>query len=281
MESMNLITEIQNLNITNNYDLIKASIESDININICDEYSCTPLMYCIYIKENVNIIEIIKLLIKKTNINHQDYSGETALMLACKFHRIEIVKLLLSAGADVNIRTKKGKSALFEAERNLEILKLLFDYNPDINISMYRLGCQAECFIENIIKAGFDEIINLVLDKGENIKYDEILLYSCIYSNEKLFKSTLNRQILKYNINEYETGKTLMILIVCSTMDNKLDIIKELIKKELDIEEYDDNGYTLLMHAIKEQEYEIIDYLIEVMAEKNINKAENYYKNNF
>ena len=58
-------------------------------------------------------LEIVELLLKAgANINHQDHSGETALMEAAQESKIECVKLLLEKGAAVGILDADCLSAL-------------------------------------------------------------------------------------------------------------------------------------------------------------------------
>ena len=73
-------------------------------------------------------IEIVKLLIEAgSNINKQDNFGYTALIYASIYGHIDIVKLLIEAGVDINIQDKYGNTALMIASINgyTEIVKLL------------------------------------------------------------------------------------------------------------------------------------------------------------
>ena len=56
------------------------------------------------------------LILKGLPINAQNNYGNTALMLAVVYNRIENVKVLLKAGADPNIKDNDGLSALDFAE---------------------------------------------------------------------------------------------------------------------------------------------------------------------
>jgi hypothetical protein len=72
-------------------------------------------------------IESIKHLMRKgVVIDSQNRRGETALIIAVKRNRFEIVKLLLNAGADRDIKTKKGLNAKTYAHKikNVRILDL-------------------------------------------------------------------------------------------------------------------------------------------------------------
>jgi hypothetical protein len=64
-----------------------------------------------------------------TNVNALDQSGQTALILACQNPNAkpEVVKALLSAGADANLRSRNGYTALTwsQARNNSEVSRLL------------------------------------------------------------------------------------------------------------------------------------------------------------
>lgn len=70
------------------------------------------------------------------NVNTQMKNGETPLMLAVKNNNIEVVKLLISKGADVNAIDEFGRSALFFAvsKDNIAIAKILINNGADVNI---------------------------------------------------------------------------------------------------------------------------------------------------
>ena len=62
-----------------------------------------------------------------SQINSQDDGGYTALMYACSNGNFEVVKLLLQRGANQNLQTKKGNTALYFAEKgkHSDVLALL------------------------------------------------------------------------------------------------------------------------------------------------------------
>jgi glutaminase len=51
------------------------------------------------------------------NVNGQDYDGRTALGIAASEGHLDVVKYLISKGADVNIRDARGNDALGDARR--------------------------------------------------------------------------------------------------------------------------------------------------------------------
>lgn len=71
-------------------------------------------MNAVYNKKN----DLVKYLITQgADVNAKESSGWTALMFATMLGETEIVKILLDAGAEVNSKTNKGETALQRAEK--------------------------------------------------------------------------------------------------------------------------------------------------------------------
>ena len=52
------------------------------------------------------------------DVNYQDHKAKTALHRAAKAGFVEVMELLLSAGAEVNVPDKVGETALFDVVRS-------------------------------------------------------------------------------------------------------------------------------------------------------------------
>ncbi len=81
--------------------------------------------------EKQDVTELTQLLSAstKTDINALDQEGQTALIFACKNPKAspEVVKALLAAGADVNLRARNGYAPLTWAlaRKNAEVVRIL------------------------------------------------------------------------------------------------------------------------------------------------------------
>jgi ankyrin repeat protein len=80
-------------------------------------------------------IDMVKILLTHgANINHQAKNGDSALFTAVLQKEIEIVEYLIERGANVNIVTKQGDSSLIMASRNrLDIVELLVTHGANVN----------------------------------------------------------------------------------------------------------------------------------------------------
>ena len=112
-----------------NADIVKFLLLHDANVNMDEE----PILYTAvnwYDNYKKSSINIIKLLLDAGADIDVRYSGNTPLITAIKKGYAEVVKLLIEYGADVNYADKKGKKPLYYAiniSKKNEIIKLLVD----------------------------------------------------------------------------------------------------------------------------------------------------------
>ena len=89
--------------------------------------------------------ETVKLLLDKgADVNMNTDNGDTALIEASDNGHIEIVKLLLDKGADVNAKNVVGNTALILAAAggHSRIVSMLLNNGADVNATSYN-GCSA------------------------------------------------------------------------------------------------------------------------------------------
>ena len=123
-----------------------------------------PLIHATY---HGDIAEVKRLLDSGANPNAEDDEGETALHWAAINGRLEIAKILLSAGADINAADNYyGATALIYAarDRHAEIVKLLLSTgtNPNVARDDGTTALMMAVFNKNV------EIVKILLTAGAN-----------------------------------------------------------------------------------------------------------------
>lgn len=194
-----------------NIEIIKALLSTDINARNSD--NCTALYYAVL---NCRI-DIVQLLIEAgADINITNKYNETALICACRKNSIEITELLLRSGAAVNHQTR-STSAMEEACKNnsINIVKLLLKYKVDlINLPYKSLKF---------------EIITLLLQAGA--KFTNLMNFIKSNADINIIKLLLDSGI---QVNTYDSKyDTTPLIYACSK--NNIKLIKLLIRYNADV----------------------------------------------
>jgi ankyrin repeat protein len=121
----------------NNRELLDRMIADEIflsrHINLLDKNGCSALMYSAYYSK----VEYIKqLLTAGADVNLQNVYGDTALFYAVVHSDGESIKYLLTAGANINHQSKMGFTALMIAAVNskIENFKHLLAAGADVKL---------------------------------------------------------------------------------------------------------------------------------------------------
>jgi ankyrin repeat protein len=111
-----------------NLNLVSDLIVLGANVDWQDEenYNWTPLHWA----AGYGRVEIARMLIDAgADVNVQDEWGKTSLHWAASRGKVEIAQMLIDAGADLNLQTNGGWTPLHMAawHRRLEIVRMLID----------------------------------------------------------------------------------------------------------------------------------------------------------
>lgn len=123
-------------------EAVKLLLDNNANINARDLFNGTPLHRTI---QNGHV-EVVKILIKRgADIEARSTTGNTPLNFAisAESNRIEVMSLLLSAGASVNVVVGfSGDTPLYSAIHagHLDAVELLIKHGADINVRNQVVG---------------------------------------------------------------------------------------------------------------------------------------------
>ena len=176
--NQDIFTYIEN----NDIQSVKDYINSGYNLDSQNNSGDTPLI----LAASNNKMEIVKLLLNSgADINRQDNYGGAALIWAAFYNRIEIVKLLLNAGADIDKQSNNGNTALIWSafSNNKKIIELLLDYGADE-------------FILNAQNKSFYDFLNIENKEYFTQNYPTSV-YKAIYHN---YKKSFTDFVKDYNI---------------------------------------------------------------------------------
>ena len=230
--------------------VVKLLLEKGADIHAKDSSDSTPLhmrvgrrmresivfgapLHAVKEYKEEEYMEVVKLLLEKgANVNVQDIHGRTPLYWAAQNGYTEIVKLLLEKGADVNARDNDGNTPLHWAVGacDLEIVKLLLEKGANEN----HQDNNSITPLHSAVKTGNIELIKLLLEKGANLENSPITTISSskILTNEHI---EIEKLLLKKGINVYikdNDGNTTLSL---AAQQGDFESVKLLISKGANI----------------------------------------------
>ncbi len=235
----------------------KAKIVKLINLDediINQTNPLPPNEPIIIIAASYGYIDIITTLLnREANVNTKDSDGYTALMAAAMFLHLNVVELLLKAGANALLKNNKKETAFTLAidkklNKNQEALKKNL-----MNLLAAAGETQKKA---NEIHSYFNSLDNpnIKASSGTDLKGK---ISSLIISNKAI-------------INQTTPGGRNRTIIMRAAAHNQIDIIKILLCREANVNAADRNGKTALMVAAKHHYFDLVKLLLEGKANTNV-----------
>ena len=197
--------------------------------------------------KDVKELEMFGSRVDERNVSVFRHSNNESLwMRAFKSVNIKNMKYLLSIDSciDVNEQDEQyGQSPIIYAsiKNNIHAVKFLLNH-PKINVNKCdSSGCSALLYA---VKNDHFEIIQLLVESGADI-----------------------------NIANSETGQT---PIICASIHNNVNTIELLLRQpQIDVNHFDNNGWSALMYGVKNGHFKIAQSLIEAGADINATQNNN------
>jgi len=139
---------------------------NDITINIYQMIKKHGSKTAFVEAANNNRLEMVKVLLAAgANVNATNQHGDKALIRAARNNNLELVKYLLTAGAKINATDVAGYTALMHASLNgnLEIVKFLLENEANINTPTQFSGTAA---LALAFESGNTKLIDLLKSYG-------------------------------------------------------------------------------------------------------------------
>jgi ankyrin repeat protein len=226
-----------------------------------DGIAAGPLYYA----SRLGMVDTIKHLLQecKDDLNGKDSLGRTALGAACEFSKLDIVQLLLEAGANTASTDIMGRTPLHIAltRKQSQVVKLLLGKGADINVTDNNgwAPLNIASWIGNV------EVVKLLLEKGADITvtvnngWDPLYIASW-NGNVEVVKLLLENGARFTPTNGYTP-------LYSASANGNVEVVKLLLEKGADFTLTDSKGYTPLFAASTNGHVEIVKLLLEKGAD--------------
>lgn len=222
----------------NNVEGIKQAIASGADVNGADATGAYPIGYAIFSPEATQI-----LIEAKANVNVAAKTGQTALMNAANWGQVEVVKLLIAAGADVKASCPVGSVLSFSLlSSKLSIVKLLVEKGANLKETVPTTGLPLFIFMLQQYKSPKEKIENIAANKPMWEKYGAKIPQSYLNSVEADF--TPSGEVVQYFFDQGAAGdinktyeytamgqKRKSTALSAAFESNKSDAVKYLLEK--------------------------------------------------
>ncbi|CAF4065249.1 unnamed protein product [Rotaria sordida] len=195
-----------------------------------------------------------RLLVNHANPNHQNQSGISALMLAAEQGYFECIKLLVQAGADLDLAPSgpgadnlniTGQTALFMAtlKDRVDVVKYLIEKGADVNVqNFYGISPLFLC-----VESGNGKLVQALIEAGAHVNF------------------TPEGELAEEN---FLVGQTPLF---SAAKSGHVEICEYLIKNGADVNAVTMTGASPLYTAIEEGHLEVVILLIRYGA--NVNQS--------
>jgi ankyrin repeat protein len=258
-------------------EIIELLITNDADINAKDKYGRTPLE----IADQLNHAEIVDLLRK--------YGATETLLYAIRAGDIEKVRELIAQHADVNQRDENGWTPLHMAadKGELDIVKLLVANGADVNVKMqreghkdrtpksYALGRNYKEIVEFLYAHGADiprihlaayrgdlETVKSLIEGGTEVDANDDdgtpLHYAAMAGHE-----AVARFLIDSDANIHAGNRNGWTPLHFAAIGGSAEVARMLVAKGADVEVMSDNGQTPLLRAASEGNKRVIEVLLD------------------
>lgn len=228
-------------------DTVNLLLKNGANVDGAQKNEVTPLLFA----SKAGNFNVVKTLIDHSaNINFIfSQTGDTALTFACMFGCHKTIATLLDNGANVNHITNYKISPIMFAANDIELIKLILKYNPDLDWSR---------LIELNNPTAMKVIFEFIYKKNPNFDFNPIFFEAC-----KENKLSLAKLISEYPLDvNRELNDINPLSIACK--NGHEEIVKFLVEeKNADITWENKNGFSSIVVASLSNRANIVKYLME------------------
>jgi ankyrin repeat protein len=221
---------------------------------------------------------VLKLIKDNVDINYLNENGDSSIHIALYKRQINIVKYLITAGANLNILNNKNMSPLDIAFKNnytyMNFVHMLVNAGAK-KLNVNKAYNRITPLWRAIYHSDFD-IIKMLIENGANVNYinsngNSPLEYAVKHQNT-ILSSILIKAGAKIDIyNKDKHGNTILHYAVKNIKFK--NIVSEWIIKGGNINSQNNYGKIPLWNAVYNNTYEIISMLIENGADVNLYKT--------
>ncbi len=212
-----------------------------------------------------NIESVRALIAHRISINQANIYGDTALIIAARYHYPDTIETLINANADISLTNDDNRLAIQEAiaQNNFQGYKILSKHQKDFN----HRDNNGNTLLHDAIYAGNMDILNDLLENKNIVPEYSIIFCKGLYKDFSILQKVLN---YFDNINMVDDNNQNLLFYLAKDGYESYDSLQYILKKDIDINCINKDGDTVIMYLIKYIIKISREYEIEPEEEKNL-----------
>jgi len=254
-------------------DIAIVLVDAGADVNLKSSHGFTPLFIA---AENKHKPVVEYLLSKGARVNEKNGPHElTAIYKACADGLLDIVTVLVNAGADLNLKSTEGFSPLFAAVQNKHkpVVEYLLSKGARVDEKNGPKGVSA------LYRACFDgslDIAKVLVDAGADVNLKSTEGFTPLY----IAVGNKRKPLVEYLLSkgapvDEKNGPDGVAALFRACYVGSLDIVKVLVDAGADVNHKDNIGFTCFYAAVQEKHKPIIEYLLSKGVRVNETNGQN------
>ena len=230
-----------------NRDAIHALLNAGADPNIADDDGDVWVHYA---ARNYQCTEILQATIRHgVDVNATNKENITALMIACEEGNIDVINILLNAGADPNITNADGDTCLCYAARNdccTEVLQAIISHGIDVNTTNKKnvTALMIACEEGNI------DVINVLLSVGADLNIGNGYTF-LHYAAQNRYRAEVFEAMISHGVDVNATNEKNVTALMIACQNGNEDHTNVLLNAGADPGMADADGDTCLHYAAR------------------------------
>ena len=212
-------------------------------------------------------LEVVKILVDNgADVNSSVSKNTRALILAAERDKFEIVKYLVENGADVNLRDYGNTTALMMASfENLEIVRYLIEKGADVNAknnNKYTALSQATL-------TGHIDIVKCLVENGIDVNSKDYFDNTALISASENGRLNIVKYLVEHGADVNIANELNITALSIASQLGRFEVVKYLVENGADVTKKNSDNKTPLMLAKERGNSELIRYLTRSEANAN------------
>lgn len=268
--------------VENPADMVQCLLDLGANPAAVDKYGQNALMYASSFRD-VRPLKVILAKHKNIDVNLADNDGSTALQNAAENACTENVKILLAAGADIDIKDIFGYTPLllalgdsiryrYRASDYYDTALLLIEHGADINAK----DQAGRSVMNNAIRFGNKDLVKLLVQKGASLEgCDSNTVLPAVNRKDCEFLEMISELGLSLNKSSVSEGTHFASpLEHALSLEDSADIVQCLLDLGVDPGEVNQNNQNALMQAALIEDVKPLKVILAKAKDIDINLAD-------